>query len=64
MNCPICRHESIVLRSDGHERRRRCTNAKCNNRFTTVEVLKDDHERQKAAVQTVVEVAEKIKDAA
>jgi transcriptional regulator NrdR family protein len=62
MNCPICSQDSIVLKTLGTERRRRCT--VCHHRFTTTEVLKEEQQRQLEAVQTVIEAAEKLKAAA
>lgn len=61
MNCPTCDSDTIVLRADGAQRRRQCTNTACNNRFTTIEVLKDDHDRLQDAVEQVRQVAERIK---
>lgn len=62
MNCPLCDSDSRVLTKEGVTRRRECT--KCFHRYTTVERLKEEEERLQEAVQTVREVAEKLKDAA
>ncbi len=59
MNCPICDRESRVLTKDGVERRRECTG--CGLRFTTEERLKEELRRRDAAVQSVLDAAEKIK---
>lgn len=61
MNCPVCRQPSVVLKTLESERRRRCT--ACGHRFTTVEKLKDEERRQREAVQTVLEAAERLKAA-
>jgi hypothetical protein len=61
LNCPICSQDSIVLRTDGAERRRCCT--ACQHRFTTTEVLKDERRRELEAVQTLLEAAERLKAA-
>lgn len=67
MNCPICDGDTKVLYKDGQDRRRECvgTAAKggCGHKFTTTEVLKEQHQRQQEAVQTVVDVAERLKAA-
>ena len=62
MNCPICDGDTIVLSKDGADRRRKCVNA-CGHRFTTTEVLKEDHQRLQNAVETVKAVAEQLKAA-
>lgn len=62
MKCPICRQDSIVLAKEGTARRRKCTG--CGKRFTTVEKLKEEDQRQQEAVQAVREAAEKLKAAA
>lgn len=64
MNCPTCGSESIILRTDGLNRRRRCSNQACQQRFTTTEVMKDEHQRLQAAVEEVRQVAERLKTAA
>lgn len=48
------------MRTDGAERRRECTSG-CRARFSTVEVPKEEHQRQQQAVQTVRDAAEKLK---
>lgn len=58
MNCPICKADSTVLKTVGAERRRECTG--CKHRFTTTEVLKDEHQRREALIQDAVALAEKI----
>ena len=62
MNCKVCGGDTIVLGKDGPDRRRRCTG--CGKRFTTTEVLKEEHQRIQEAAQAVREAAEKIKVAA
>lgn len=62
MNCPICKGDTRILRTEGAERRRECIDG-CGRKFTTVEVLKEDHQRQQEAVQIVVDVAAKLKAA-
>ena len=59
MNCPTCDGETIVVHTNGNERRRECR-GDCRQRFTTVEVLKDDHQRQLEAVEVVKEAAAKL----
>lgn len=66
MNCPICKGETRIVRTEGVERRRECTGTVgerpgCGARFSTIEVLKEEHQRQREAVQTVREAAEKLK---
>ena len=63
MNCPTCDGETIVVHTNGNERRRECR-GDCRQRFTTVEVLKDDHQRLQEAVADVRQVAERLKSAA
>lgn len=67
MNCPVCRGDTKVLYKDGPDRRRECVGKGgkpgCGHKFTSIEVLKDEHERQREAVQTVVDVAERLKAA-
>lgn len=63
MKCTICKGDTVVLATDGNDRRRKCV-GKCGHRFTTTEVLKDDWQRDQEAVQTVIEAAEKLKAAA
>jgi transcriptional regulator NrdR family protein len=62
VNCPICSQDTFVRKTLGTERRRQCTG--CGHRFTTTEVLKEEHDRQLEAVQVVREAAEKLKVAA
>lgn len=62
MNCPVCQQPTLVLRTDGASRRRKCS--ACGHRFTTTEVLEEEQKRQQEAVQTVLEAAERLKDAA
>lgn len=68
MNCPICNGDTKVLYKDGQDRRRECIGQQgkkgCGHKFTTTEVLKEEHQRQQQAVQAVVDVAEKLKAAA
>lgn len=63
MNCPTCNGDTIVLHKHGGDRRRKCI-GQCGLRFTTTEVLKEDHERLQAAVDEVRQVAERLKPAA
>ena len=58
MNCPLCSQPSIVLKTQGNERRRRCT--KCRHPFVTVEKLKEDERRQAEAIEAVRQAAEKL----
>jgi transcriptional regulator NrdR family protein len=60
MNCPLCAQPSIVLKTLGNERRRRCTI--CRHLFTTVEKLKEDERRQVAAIEAVRQAAAKISE--
>jgi transcriptional regulator NrdR family protein len=46
------------VRTDGAQRRRQCT--ACGQRFTTIEVLKDEHQRREAIIQEAVALAEKL----
>lgn len=63
MKCPTCNGETVVLHTNADARRRECRGA-CRQRFTTVEVLKDEHQRLQAAVEEVRQVAERLKAAA
>lgn len=58
MNCPLCHQPTIVLKTLGDERRRRCT--ACLHRFTTIEKLKEDEQRQAEAIEAVRQAAEKL----
>lgn len=57
MNCPTCTADTIVLEKRGLERRRQCTNERCGQRFTTVEKLKDDEQRQARLLEEARELA-------
>lgn len=61
MKCPTCSSETYVTHKDGAERRRRCANKRCDHRFSTTEVLRDEHQRQREQVQVVLEAADKLK---
>lgn len=61
MNCPTCSGDTRILRTDDTERKRECV--RCGHRFPTVEILKDEHQRQEEAVRTVLEAAERLKAA-
>jgi Zn ribbon nucleic-acid-binding protein len=67
LNCPICAGDTRVLWKEGQDRRRECVGdgerKGCGHKFTTTEVLKDQHQRQQQAVQDVVAVAERLKAA-
>lgn len=58
MKCPICPGDTIVVKTLGVERRRKCT--VCEHRFTTIEKLKEDEQRQAAAIEIVLQAAEKL----
>ncbi len=58
MNCPICKADTYVQSTTGQERRRKCTG--CGERFTTVEVLKVEHQRREALLEDARELAEKL----
>lgn len=62
MICPICGGDTKVLYKEGQDRRRQCLGG-CGHKFTTTEVLKDQHQRQQEAVQAVKDVAERLKAA-
>jgi transcriptional regulator NrdR family protein len=55
MNCPLCKADSRVLRTTGPERRRECV--RCGHRWTSVEITKDEHERDKKVIETMKAVA-------
>lgn len=58
MNCPLCSQPSLVLKTLDTERRRECT--VCKNRFTTTEVLKEEHQRQAELIEDARALAEKL----
>jgi hypothetical protein len=60
LNCPICKAVTKVLYRDNGARRRACTNANCNHRFTTVEVLKDDHDRTQELLEDARDLAQRL----
>lgn len=62
MNCPLCRSDTVVLKKDQADRRRKCT--QCGNRFTTTEVLKDEHERRERIIEDAKALAERLSEAA
>lgn len=62
MNCPVCKAGTVVLKKDENDRRRRCT--RCGNRFTTREVLKDEHERRERLLEDAKALAERLREAA
>lgn len=59
MNCPICNGETIVLAKDGAERRRKCTGG-CGHRFSTIEKLKEEEQRQAEVIRDAKALAEKL----
>jgi transcriptional regulator NrdR family protein len=60
VNCPICKAPSRVLYKGPEGRRRACTNKECNTRFTTVEVLKDEHDRDRELLQDARDWAQRL----
>lgn len=62
VNCPICSHDTRVLRTDDTERKRECTC--CGHRFTTAEILKVELERSQRIIEDAKALAERIKAAA
>lgn len=58
MNCPVCDAGTVILKTLGTERRRKCV--RCQRRFTTTEVLKEDHKRLQEAAEDVKALAEKL----
>lgn len=58
MNCPLCSKPTLVLKTIGEDRRRECTG--CGHRFTTTEVLKEDHQRQAELLEDARALAEKL----
>jgi transcriptional regulator NrdR family protein len=60
VNCPRCRSPSKVLYKDHGGRRRQCLNDACRNRFTTVEVLKADHERTQELLEDARDLASRL----
>ena len=61
MNCPICSQPTRIQRTEGRERRRECT--ACGHRFTTREILKDEHQRQEQIIKDAKALAEQISGA-
>lgn len=55
MNCPLCKQDTIILETRGAVRRRRCT--ACKGTFATVEVLKQEHDRQQRLIKDAQELA-------
>lgn len=51
MNCPVCSQDSRVLKTLQTERRRECV--KCGHRFTTKEILKEQHDRREKLIELV-----------
>ena len=62
MNCPVCSHETRVLRTDDTVRRRQCT--RCGHAFVTAEILKEELERSQRIIEDAQALAERIKQAA
>lgn len=62
MNCPVCNHDSRILRTDDKQRRRECV--KCGHRFTTTEVLKAELERSQRIIDDAKALADRIREAA
>lgn len=58
MNCPTCNADTYVQSTEGPKRRRKCT--KCGYRFTTREVLEEEHRRREALLEDARELAEKL----
>jgi transcriptional regulator NrdR family protein len=49
MKCPLCGHESRILRTTDRKRRRECLH--CRHRWGTVEIPESDERRLAAAVE-------------
>jgi hypothetical protein len=64
VNCPTCRSDTIVLHKDGPDRRRRCTNERCGQRFTTMEVMKAEYQRRESILRDATALAEKLTEGA
>ena len=58
MNCPVCSHDTRVLRTDDTVRRRECV--RCGHKFITAEILKDELERSKRIIEDAKALAERI----
>lgn len=58
IECPLCHSETMVVRTDGAERRRECT--KCFHRFTTVEQDKELWMRVQKALARMKEAASSV----
>jgi transcriptional regulator NrdR family protein len=58
MNCPVCSHDSRVLKTLETERRRECL--RCGHRFTTTEILKDEHQRREELLRDARALAERL----
>lgn len=50
-----------MLYKDHGGRRRQCTNEACRHRFTTVEVLKKDHDRTQELLEDARDWANRLK---
>ena len=62
MDCPICHSaDTRVLRTAGAERRRKC--CRCGNRWSSIEVHKDDYFKQQEAVAKVRDLARELEPA-
>jgi transcriptional regulator NrdR family protein len=61
LNCPVCSQDTRVLQTRDPERRRECT--ACGHRFTTTEILKDDHERRGRLLEQARALAEGLTEA-
>ncbi len=49
MKCPLCGHDSRILRTTDRRRRRECLH--CRHRWSTVEIPEADERRLAAAVE-------------
>jgi transcriptional regulator NrdR family protein len=58
VNCPVCSHDSRVLKTTDTERRRECL--RCGHRFTTTEILKDEQDRREALIRDARALAERL----
>lgn len=62
MNCPVCSHDTRILRTEDTVRRRECV--KCGHRFHTAEILKAELERSQRIIEDAKALADRIRKAA
>jgi transcriptional regulator NrdR family protein len=60
VNCPLCRTDSSVIRTDGDRRRRECVN--CKYRWNTVELAEPEVKRLRRVAEAAADMTNVLRD--